>query len=61
MVHTFCPFSVALFLLVTGLLVAGIIAYLPHHLAFLSRRARFYFFGNEKESIILDWSRSVEL
>jgi len=43
------------------LLVAGIIAYLPHHLAFLSRRARFYFFGNEKESVLVEWADNLEL
>lgn len=56
----YCLLSVAFFLLVTGLLVAGIIAYLPHHLAFLSRRARFYWFGTEKEAIHVDWAHRLE-
>lgn len=56
MTHWLSSLLVALFLLVTGLLGAGVIAYLPHHLAFLSRRAKFYFFGNEKETILVNWN-----
>ncbi|CAG7850221.1 SubName: Full=Uncharacterized protein {ECO:0000313/EMBL:CCA74301.1} [Serendipita indica DSM 11827] len=52
---------VIFFFLALVLFVAGTTRYLPHHLLFLTRRARFYLLGNEKETFHVDWPTKAEL
>ncbi|KAG8872715.1 hypothetical protein FRC20_009127 [Serendipita sp. 405] len=52
---------VSLFLLVCLLFVAGSTIYLPQHLLFLTRRARFYLLGSERESFYVDWPTKADL
>lgn len=52
---------VALFVFVWFLFVAGATTYLPQHLKFLTRRARYYLLGNERESFHVDWPTKAEL
>ncbi|KAG8859884.1 hypothetical protein FRB91_006007 [Serendipita sp. 411] len=48
-------------LVVCLLFVAGSTIYLPQHLLFLTRRARFYLLGSERESFYVDWPTKVDL
>ncbi|KIM24992.1 hypothetical protein M408DRAFT_331465 [Serendipita vermifera MAFF 305830] len=50
-----------LVLFVWLLFIAGATSYLPQHLKFLTRRARYYLLGNEKEVFHVDWPTKAEL
>jgi len=52
---------VTLSLLAALLFLGGVAFYLPHHIQFLTRRARFYLLGNERESFYAEWPSKVEL
>lgn len=52
---------VTLSLLAALLFLGGVAIYLPHHIQFLARRARFYLLGNERESFYAEWPPKSEL
>lgn len=57
-----CLFLLAiLFLSGWILFLAGATSYLPQHLKFLTRRARYYLLGSERESFHVDWPTKAEL
>jgi hypothetical protein len=43
------------------LLLAGALIYLPQHLKFIIRRARYYLLGSERETFHVDWPQKLEL